>query len=243
MGAGVSLSLSRNGVHGESICSSFFSLISGPFPREHGFYVGSVPFARKLSLSQISSLRCLEEIDSLFHKKDSILLFGFRSHLFPCHREAGGLSSVMDAIHRVFLGQGSPQSSEPGVNCMKDIVLPMPWVPDLFFSSLRAPMTGTMGLYSYGSPLGSPDPIMLTPKYGLSSNGRMDPVFIGENPVLTNRYEKACSRALDLGLEDSRVPVPGGNECLRLDSIVDGQAARRLAGSSNLQGGLVFQLK
>ena len=47
MGAGVSLSLSRDGVHGESICSSFFSLISDPFPRELGFYVGSVPFSRE----------------------------------------------------------------------------------------------------------------------------------------------------------------------------------------------------
>ena len=47
MGAGVSLSLSRDGVHGESTCSSFFSLISCPCPREHGFYVGSVPFSRE----------------------------------------------------------------------------------------------------------------------------------------------------------------------------------------------------
>ena len=47
IGAGVSISLSRDGVHGESICSSIFSLISDPFPREHGFYVGSVPFSRE----------------------------------------------------------------------------------------------------------------------------------------------------------------------------------------------------
>ena len=46
MGAGVSLSLSRDGVHGKSICPSIFSLISDPFPREHGFYVGSVPLSR-----------------------------------------------------------------------------------------------------------------------------------------------------------------------------------------------------
>ena len=45
--SGVSLSLSRDGVHGESIRSSFYSLISDPFPREHGFYVGSVPFSRE----------------------------------------------------------------------------------------------------------------------------------------------------------------------------------------------------
>ena len=47
MGAGVSPSLSRDGVHGESFRSSFFSLISDPFPREHGFYVGSVPLSRE----------------------------------------------------------------------------------------------------------------------------------------------------------------------------------------------------
>ena len=47
MGAGVSLSLSRDGAHGEGICSSFFSSISDPFPRDHGFYVGSVPFSRE----------------------------------------------------------------------------------------------------------------------------------------------------------------------------------------------------
>ena len=45
MGAGVSLSLSRDGIHGECICSSSFSLISDPFPRELGFYVVSVPFS------------------------------------------------------------------------------------------------------------------------------------------------------------------------------------------------------
>ena len=47
MGAGVSLSLSRDGVHGESICSSYFSLISDLFLREHDFYVVSVPFLRE----------------------------------------------------------------------------------------------------------------------------------------------------------------------------------------------------
>ena len=47
MGAGVSLFLSREGVHGAGIFSSFFSLIFDPFPREHGFYVGSVPSSRE----------------------------------------------------------------------------------------------------------------------------------------------------------------------------------------------------
>ena len=46
MGAGVSLSLSRDGVHGESIWCLFFPLLSDPFPREYGFYVGFVPFTR-----------------------------------------------------------------------------------------------------------------------------------------------------------------------------------------------------
>ena len=41
MGAGVSLFLSREGVHGASIFSLFFSLISDLFIRDHGFYVGS----------------------------------------------------------------------------------------------------------------------------------------------------------------------------------------------------------
>ena len=35
MGAGVSLSLPREGVHGASIFSSILSLISVPFAREH----------------------------------------------------------------------------------------------------------------------------------------------------------------------------------------------------------------
>ena len=66
MEAGVSLSLSRDGVHGESICSSFiFSLISDPVPRELGLF-------------QFSSLRYLEEIDYLVHEKDPHS--GFRSH-------------------------------------------------------------------------------------------------------------------------------------------------------------------
>ena len=47
MGAGVSLSLSRDGVHGESILSSIFSLISDPFPREYDFHVISVPCSRE----------------------------------------------------------------------------------------------------------------------------------------------------------------------------------------------------
>ena len=42
-----SLSLSRDGVHGESIISSFFSLISDPFPWDYGFYVVSVPRSRE----------------------------------------------------------------------------------------------------------------------------------------------------------------------------------------------------
>ena len=44
MGAGVSLSLSRDGVHGKSF---IFSLISDPVPGEHGYYVGFVPFSRE----------------------------------------------------------------------------------------------------------------------------------------------------------------------------------------------------
>ena len=47
MGAGVSLSLSQDGVHGESRFSLLFSFISDPFPRVHDFYVGSVPFSRE----------------------------------------------------------------------------------------------------------------------------------------------------------------------------------------------------
>ena len=47
MGAGVSLSLSRDGVHGESILSSIFSLITDPFPREYDFYVVTVPCSRE----------------------------------------------------------------------------------------------------------------------------------------------------------------------------------------------------
>ena len=128
--------------------------------------------ARELGFSQISSLRCLEEIDSLFHKKDSIPHSEFRSHFFPSHRDAG-LSSVVDVIHRVFLARGSPQISEPGVSCMQDIVLPMQWVPDLFFSSLRAPRRELWGHFSSGSPFGSLDPIMLTSWRGIfcSSGG------------------------------------------------------------------------
>ena len=58
MGAGVSLSLSRDGVHGESIWSSSFSLISDPFPREHVFYVVSVPFSREQVYYGSFSSRC-----------------------------------------------------------------------------------------------------------------------------------------------------------------------------------------
>ena len=47
MGAGVSLSLSRDGVHGERIFSLFSSLISDPFPRDHGFYVVFVSLSRE----------------------------------------------------------------------------------------------------------------------------------------------------------------------------------------------------
>ena len=86
MGEGVSPSLPQKG-----------------FPVGHSLEVSN-PFARELGLSQISSLRCLEEIDSLCHKKDPILLFGFRSQFFPVHRDAAGLSSVVDVTHRVFLG-------------------------------------------------------------------------------------------------------------------------------------------
>ena len=48
MGAGVSLSLSRDGVRGERIFSSFSSLISDPFPRDHDFYVVFVSLSREL---------------------------------------------------------------------------------------------------------------------------------------------------------------------------------------------------
>ena len=58
MGAGVSLSLSRDGVHGESIWSSSFSLISDPFPREHVIYVVSVPFSREQVYYGSFSSRC-----------------------------------------------------------------------------------------------------------------------------------------------------------------------------------------
>ena len=47
MGVGVSLSLSRDGVHGESIISSFFYLIFDPFPWDYDFYVVSVPHSRE----------------------------------------------------------------------------------------------------------------------------------------------------------------------------------------------------
>ena len=174
MGAGVSLSLSRDGVHGEGICSSFiFSLISVADPRE-------------LGLSQFSSLSYFEEFDYLVHEKDPN-------------------TSDVEVIHRIFLGRSSPQSSESGVSCMQDIVLPKQWGLDLGFRSLRTMATGTMGLFSAGFHLGSPDPITLA-------------------PILANSYEKACSWVPALGFADSRVPIPGGSEGLRLDSIVDGEA-------------------
>ena len=80
MGAGVSLSLSRDGdgVHGESICSSFCSLISYPFPREHGFYVGSVPLSRE----QVYYGRYLLEGVSLSANLLSPIYYGFDSDFF-----------------------------------------------------------------------------------------------------------------------------------------------------------------
>ena len=61
MGAGVSLSLSREGIHGASVFSLVFSLISDPFPRDHGVYVGFVPSSREqiynLALDQQTACR------------------------------------------------------------------------------------------------------------------------------------------------------------------------------------------
>ena len=64
MEAGVSLSLSQDGVHGESRFSALFSLISDPFPRVHGFYgfpdanhfVVSVSVSREHGCSGSSSI-------------------------------------------------------------------------------------------------------------------------------------------------------------------------------------------
>ena len=63
MGAGVSLSLSRDGVHGESILSSISSLISDPFPWEYDFYVVSVPCSREPGFSGGFSLPEFQTIE------------------------------------------------------------------------------------------------------------------------------------------------------------------------------------
>ena len=86
MGAGVSLSLSRDGVHGESICSSFFSLISDPSPREHGFYVGSVP----LSKDRVPSANILSPVSSL------IFVSFTRGRVSLCERNFFGGINVPD---------------------------------------------------------------------------------------------------------------------------------------------------
>ena len=61
MGAGVSLSLPQEGVHGACIFSSFFSLISVPFAREH------VAFCEKI-YSGGFNLPDNERLIVLFHK-------------------------------------------------------------------------------------------------------------------------------------------------------------------------------
>ena len=179
----------------------------------------SVPVPRELGLSQFSFLRYLEEIDYLVHEKDPHS--GFRSHFFPSHWDVTGLSSEVEVIHRISLGRSSPQSSEPGVSCMQDIVLPKHWVLeklvlDLVFRSLRTLATGTMGLFLSEFHLGSPDPIMLA-------------------PILANQYEKAYSWVPALGLADSRVPAPGGSEGLRLDSFVDGETTLMTKKTSGIE--------
>ena len=89
MGAGVSLSLSRDGVHGESICSSSFSLISDPFPREHDFYVVSVPFSRE----QVYYGKCI----------------------FPVFQAVNGNVCSISCLHVIHVGS-APYTKEHGLN-------------------------------------------------------------------------------------------------------------------------------
>ena len=115
MGAGVSLYLSRDGVHGESVCSSFFPLLSDPFPREHGFYVGSVPFSRdhipflvSVSMS-CSTTRKQVSSDGSFLKFRMAIGTGARIHKWS--NDVFDYSLSADLLVPALLG-GSPSRSE-----------------------------------------------------------------------------------------------------------------------------------
>ena len=187
MGAGVSLSLSRDGVHGECICFSFiFSLISDPVPRE-------------LGLSQFSSLRYLEEIDYLVLEKDprrtvgevrSVPSFIDRGFVemapLPFHTnlafavltraslEPGGCSMSVFVIYKSgapdprFHSIPSPTpaewsmglllSTDPGGGFLMEFEIPKSWVPDLILLPTASPTLGSMDLLSNGFDSGSTDP-------------------------------------------------------------------------------------
>ena len=94
MGAGVSLSLSRDGVHGESICSSSFSLIFDPFLREYGFNVVPVPFSREQHRSP------LKEVSFSPYKRDT--------------HDGSAISGQHGAIYTYYKGFQAPNGESSG---------------------------------------------------------------------------------------------------------------------------------
>ena len=99
MGAGVSLFLSWEGVHGECICSSFFSLISDPFPREHGFYVGSVPFSREQVYYGSNLLEGISLSANLLSPVSAVIFVSLtRHHVCICERNFSGSNDDFDSF-------------------------------------------------------------------------------------------------------------------------------------------------
>ena len=95
MGAGVSLSLSRDGVHGKSF---IFSLISDPVPGEHGYYVGFVPFSRERGYYGSNLLEGVSLRANLLFPVSALIFVSLTRDLFClCERIFSGSNDDFDS--------------------------------------------------------------------------------------------------------------------------------------------------
>ena len=197
MEAGVSLSLPQEGVHGASIFASVLSLISVPFAREH------------VSI-------CERNFSGGFNQPDNERLL-VKGALFSVSHN--GFSSVNLLSSRVQIQNiGFRSLSFTGLRFTVGLSSDLGFL-EPSFRSWRTPATGTVESMSFGSPLGSPDPIeedLGDRLLGFYGYGRRIPVFIGELPVPAHQPKKARSWFLALGLADPGDPVPDESEGLRM---------------------------